>query len=61
MENAWVVLESGFSRKRPGGIVGVYSTPEKAKAAVKDAGHGAMAMPVKVDTTIQPERWVPDH
>lgn len=61
MENAWVVLESGFNRKRAGGVVGVFSTPEKTKEAVKEAGHGAVAMPVKVDRTIPVERWVPDH
>ena len=59
--NVWVVLESGFSRKRAGGIAGVFSTPEKAKEAMKDAGPGVVAMPVKVDVAIPAERWAPDH
>lgn len=61
MENAWVVIEAGLSKKRAGGVVGVFSTPEKAQDALKDAGHGATAMPVKIDRTIPAERWAPDH
>lgn len=57
---SWVVLESGLSPKRAGGVVGVYSTAEQAEA-VKKESPGTAVLSFKLDKTIPAERWVADH
>jgi hypothetical protein len=61
MEQVWIVFESSFKcSSRPRGVMGVFSTKEKACAAC-EADLGAVVGPIEVDRVSQEKKFVPDH
>jgi hypothetical protein len=62
METVWIVFESSFNCSgRPGHLMGVFSSKEKAEIAEKGEGHGCVVFPLEVDRTIPVRTFAPDH
>jgi hypothetical protein len=62
METVWIVFESDFKCSgRPGHLVGVFSTKEKADEAAHKVGRGSVVFPLEVDRTILERNLVPEH